>query len=72
MLHPHKVIYIKEKWKEKNKKDIYTNDVLSNIPHILEFREKWFFFQREMVQQGEMERKNKKIRGQLDLADVKK
>ena len=28
--------------------------------HILEFKGKWFFFQREMVQQGEMERKKKK------------
>ena len=48
----------KEKWKERKKITyIYIYNLLYDIVHILEFKGKWFFFEREMVQQGEMERK---------------
>ena len=41
----------------KKKNNIYIYNLLYDIVHILEFKGKWFFFEREMVQQGEMERK---------------
>ncbi len=54
---PHKIIHIKEKWKEKNI-HIYMFPLLLILVRTFQLKQKWFFFRTEMLQQAEMERKN--------------